>query len=125
MDLLTALAGHLEKKGVGKVGESIFVSEMPSDTEGILLFTTGEGLKRHTDVNRYFRGSVFIAARAKGYVRAGELAKQVFDAMEFEGVEFEGVRVLISQPEAMPMPFGRDDSGYTEWLSSYELALTI
>lgn len=34
MDLLTALAGHLENKGVGKVGESIFVSEMPSETEG-------------------------------------------------------------------------------------------
>ena len=125
MDVLTALAGYLESRGVGKVGKSIFVSEMPNATEGILLFTTGEGLMRHTDVSRYFRGTVFVATRANGYQRAVDIAKAVFDVMDFEGLAANGMRILICQPEALPSPFGRDESGFTEWLSSYELALTI
>lgn len=125
MDVLTALAGYLEQKGVGKVGDSIFVSEMPSGKKGVLLFTTGEGLMRHTDISRYFRGTVFVAARSSSYLDAGELARKVFDVMDFEGLELEGMRVLVCQPEALPMPFGRDESGFTEWLSIYELALTI
>ncbi|MEE1913671.1 minor capsid protein [Aeromonas veronii] len=125
MDVLTVLAGYLESRGVGKVGESIFVSEMPSETEGFLLFITGEGLQRHTDVSRYFRGTVFVATRAKGYQRSGDMAKAVFDVMDFEGLTANGLRILVCQPESLPGPFGRDESGFTEWLSSYELALTI
>ncbi|WP_429236412.1 minor capsid protein [Aeromonas salmonicida] len=125
MDVLTVLADYLESRGVGKVGQSIFVSEMPSETEGVLLFLTGEGLMRHTDVSRYFRGTVFVATRAKGYQRSADMTKAIFDVMDFEGLTAGGLRILVCQPEALPSPFGRDESGFTEWLSSYELALTI
>lgn len=125
MDVLTQLATYLESKGVGKVGKNIFVSEMPSSTEGILLFTTGEGLMVHPGTNKIFRGTVFAATRAKGYQQSGALAGKVFEVMEFQGASFDGLRILISRPEALPMPFGKDESGFTEWLSSYDIAITL
>lgn len=125
MDILGQLAAYLQEGGVGEVGKTIFASEMPRGTAGVLLFTSGEGFMRRADINRYFRGTLFVATRGNSYAESGELAGMVFDLMEFEGKTLGKFNIMISRPDAMPMPFGRDDSGMTEWLSSYELTFTI
>lgn len=125
IDILGQMASHLELGGVGQVGQTIFASEMPLGTSGVLLFTSGEGFMRRADVNRYFRGTLFVATRGKSYSESGELAHKVFDLMDFEGKTIGDFKVLMCRPEGVPMPFGRDESGMTEWLSSYELTFTM
>jgi hypothetical protein len=125
IDILGQMASHLELGGVGLVGQTIFASEMPKDTSGVLLFTTGEGFMRRADVSRYFRGTLYVATRGKNYAESGDLASKVFNLMDFEGKTIGDFKVLLCRPEGMPMPFGRDESGMTEWLSSYELTFTM
>lgn len=125
MDVLVEVANHLEAEGLGVVGETIFVNEMPDTCdEGVLIFSTGEGFKQHTNIGRYYRGAATFAVRSRTASAGNSLSQQVFDSMSFEGKQLGACRVAVSKPEALPQSFGRNEGGHIEWLLSFELHIT-
>lgn len=126
MDALLEIAKYIESKGLGVIGKTIFVNEMPAGCDrGLVVFTSGEGLRQHTDISGYYRGYVSIAARAPKYQEGQLLATEVLKSMSFQGKVLGGVNFQLSRPEALPQSFPANESGYVEWLTSFEISLTI
>lgn len=124
MDILLSMASFLEKQGKGTVGENIFVNEMPEFCEsGILLFHSVEGLRRHTEIPGYYRGSIMVSTRALDPSEGLGIAQGALKSLEQQGVELEGFKVLMSRPEMLPTSFGTNEGGYVEWLFSVELTV--
>lgn len=126
MDILMLLANYLEDNGIGKAGTDIFVNEMPLRcNQGVLLYTTGEGLLRHTEIANYYRGPIMVVTRAARAQAGCELSHKISRLMDFQGLKLGAITILVSKPEALPQSFGTNDGGYTEWLLPIEVCLTI
>ncbi|MGI1988690.1 minor capsid protein [Shewanella glacialipiscicola] len=126
MDALLTIARYIESEGHGEIGKSIFVNEMPAGCErGLVVFTSGQGLRQHTDISGYYRGYVSVAVRAPKYQEGQTLSISVLKSMSFQGKALDGINLQFSKPEALPQSFGANEGGYIEWLLSFEISLTV
>lgn len=126
MDPLAEIAKYIAANKLGTVGKDIFVNEMPVQCRnGILVFTSGEGLIRHTDIPNYYRGVVFIAARGTDTAYGAKLSSKLVEIMEMQGKTVGCCKFIISKPIRFPEAFPRNDGGYVEWLLPVEIYITL
>lgn len=105
---LVPLAEHLERSGVGTVGQSIFVYTFPANvTEGVLLRPPLIGAKIDHDLPGYMKFDFQVIARANNYASAEALATAAINALHMEGDSgsVAGWTVNYIRPDHVPVGF--------------------
>jgi len=114
---LEAIAGWLQTKNCGTVGESLFVTEMPEDCrEGTLLI----GNYRGTPIDHYMPGyyvAVFrTIIRGEDYESAKALANRVKSALNSHaGYELPGLSVKQCLVMNLPRVYRKSVGGFWEF----------
>ncbi len=125
MSILVSIAAYLEANDCGVQGETIFVNQMTGSEAGILLFDDTEGFMQHTNASDYYRGVLNITVRDKSTSEGEKLSDKVFKLIRVQGMTLDKYKILVSKPLMLPRSFGRNDSGYVEWLLAFELSFTV
>lgn len=118
---LMGVIQYLEQRKVGRVGESLFVTEMPMECkEGIVLLNTYTG----TSINHYlprWRDTGFrLVVRSYDYERGHALAEKASQALTIQQETTMGRRrsemlVKMMLPVNDPLPYRRSDGGNWEF----------
>jgi hypothetical protein len=120
---LEPIAKLLQSRGAGKIGEQIFVNEMPADCEhGVLIIPPYPG----TPVNHYVRGwkraEFRLAVRSTDYARGATYADKVHGMLTVYG-ELLVPGLLIKQllPSTYPRPYRKSSGGVVEFEIEMEI----
>lgn len=121
---LKEVASYLEQKGVGKMGKTIFVGEMPLDaTQGILLMDTYSGTSIDHELPGWRDTGFRVVTRSANYGAGEQLAESVSQALTImSDVQF-APNMLMRQclPQNDPLPYRRSKgSGIWEFEVDFE-----
>lgn len=103
---LTPVAQWLEKRGVGTIGETIFMYHLPADVEaGILLRPSLAGARIWHDLPGYLKFDFQLITRAKTFEEAQALADQAVKELTVNDRNIGGWMVNYMRPATMPVGF--------------------
>lgn len=106
LPVLEALAGMMERGGVGQIGKTIFALQMPDEvTEGVLLRNTLNPLKVDYELPGYRQQRLMLVTRSPSRPDALALAEAACRALYSEGAMVGGIRFNSIRPATEPMPY--------------------
>jgi hypothetical protein len=125
---LMGVIQYLEQRKLGRIGESLFATEMPLECkEGVVLLNTYTG----TSINHYLPGwrdtGFRMVARSYNYEQGHALAEKVARALTIQQEVTMGKRdhqmlVKMMLPVNDPLPYRRSEGGYWEFQVDVECA---
>lgn len=104
------IARYLEQARVGRVGESIFIGEMPTECEqGILLIDSYSGTSIDHELPGWRDTGFRVVTRSPQYEAGMALAEKVSGVLTIRRETPMGGRVLMRQclPQNDPLPYRR------------------
>lgn len=117
---LEAIAQWLQTRGVGVVGQTIFINFIPDNIAGILLRQDLAGTPRNQELPGYVRSPFWLIARAPSYGQAKTLcdaAKAAFELIASQTVD--GVNFRYCKPARYPIPYAPSPGQNVELAVSY------
>lgn len=124
----------LEKAGLGRAGETIFLDEMPADCKrGILIKTPLSGIRFDHYLPGYFKTRIQVIVRARTRADGNDYAQQVLKALWTQEVKDYtdpatgdfAMRTLQVLPDTQPISFPRSDGSGVEWSINFAFAYVL
>lgn len=118
---LKAIADHLEARRIGRVGEAVFVTEMPMECrEGVLLINRYSGSQIDHELPGWRDTGFRAVIRSADYERGETLAERVGAALTVRedtamGHGRHAITMRRMFPVNDPLPYRRSDGGYWEF----------
>lgn len=119
---LKAVAQFADSSGLGTIGTSIFVGEMPAGClAGILFLDRYSGTPINPDLPKYRVSGFRTAVRHADYEAGLTLAKRVNKAFTiFRETQMTGIRVKQMFPQNDPRPYRRSVGGNWEYEVAFD-----
>ncbi|MFW6855384.1 minor capsid protein [Burkholderia gladioli] len=118
MDLMP-LATYLEAAGVGKIGQSIFVDQMPSACErGVMLRNRRPGVRIDYNLPGYLKGQIQLMARSHDYQDGSQLIDQALKAITLISTQVGAQFFNYCRPDTTPTAFPTSAGNFIEWTTA-------
>lgn len=119
---LTEVAVYLAAEGLGVIGQSLFVGEMPATcTRGILLMDTYSGSRIDHELPGWRDTGFRVVIRHDNYEAGEALAEQVSAKLTLQrNVQMGSILVRMMLPYNDPKPYRRSESGVWEFETDVE-----
>ncbi|EOD9050082.1 minor capsid protein [Klebsiella quasipneumoniae] len=119
--IVEQFATLLEKKGVGKVGKTIFANAMGAEVKsGVMVVTTG--IEIDGDLHDFYQDNMIVVVRDASIGAAMKRADLIMAALPMWDEEEAGVRFRYVRPLNLPTLFPRNDASLFEVGISVEFA---
>jgi hypothetical protein len=118
---LKAIAEYLETKRIGRVGEVVFITEMPMEAkEGVLLLNRYSGSEIDHELPGWRDTGFRMVTRSADYERGEALAERISEVLTINGdTEMGRGKALITMRKMLPvndpLPYRRSEGGYWEF----------
>lgn len=117
---LQAIAQWLQARGVGTVGQTIFINFIPDDIEGILLRPELGGTPKDLELPGYVNKTFWLIARAKTHGQADALCAAAQAALKLiNNQTVDGVQFRWCKPAAYPFPYAPSPAQNVELAVKY------
>lgn len=123
---LQSLAMQLQKDGVGRIGTSIFIADMPADAKsGVLLRGPRLGSPIDYELPGYRNTHFNVSVRGQTYKEGEALMKKAMASLTITETEIPGMDIRYIRPQTDPIPFPLSDAKIFEFLVIFEAVYVI
>jgi hypothetical protein len=115
---IEAVAVYMEMSGLGRRGQSVFVTEMPSECrEGVLMINRYSGSRIDHELPGWRDTGFRAVVRSPEYSRGYAMAERVGKLLTIHQDVVMGGVILVKQclPMNDPLPYRRSDGGFWEF----------
>lgn len=121
MDLL-ALATYMQNEGIGTMGQSIFINQIPVETlEAVMIRMPPRGMKFDWELPGYFKGSFQITVRAQTYPAANTLLNSVIAKLNLQKTTIGSMSINFLRPQTTPSYFPLSKGNLIEAAMDFEI----
>jgi hypothetical protein len=123
---LDVLARKLQDDGIGAMGKTIFLGNMPQDaTKAIILKNSPLGTPIDPELPGYRKCRFHAAVRDETYSLGMKLAESVSKSLTMAEKVLPGMSIQLMRPVIEPMGFPLSDSNIFEFLVIFEAVYVI
>lgn len=123
---LESIAGKLQTDGVGLIGKSIFIANMPVDVKtGVILRSAYLGTPIDYELPNYRKTHFHAATRGKDYAEGNALMKKVMTSLTFDYLILPGMDFRFCRPVIEPVTFPESDGKVYEFLVIFDATYVI
>lgn len=118
IDVLTVL----EDEGYGRIGASLFLSNMPLEiSEGVMVRNPLTGVKIDHELPGYFKTTFQLIIRGKDLPIAMAKADEISKLLTMYETELDTMHVNYMRPQTKPIPYPITKSNLIEVTANFEV----